>query len=228
MSGPLGALVAGHCVADFVLQSGRMVQRKRDSVKWQLAHAGVVWFAHAVTLLVWSPGWGVLRWASIAALAHLGTDLAKSAADKRWPAQGGWWFALDQALHLGALVGIAVLAPETGSEVASTWMWLVSAYAFNVHGGGAIVALGLGERGEVEPASGAGYGQRIGVLERMILLTLVLRGEWAGIGFVLTAKSVARFKRLETDQGFAERYLVGTLTSVLVAGATGLALLELL
>ncbi len=85
----------------------------------------------------------------------------------------------------------------------------------------------IGERAQ-DNSPAAAYGRRIGVLERMILLTLVLHEQWAGIGFVLTAKSVARFKRLEEDQVFAERYLVGTLTSVIVAGATGLGLLEVL
>ena len=48
------------------------------------------------------------------------------------------------------------------------------------------------------------------------MAALVLGGYGGAIGFVLTAKSVARFKRFE-DQGFAERYLVGTLLSVSIA-----------
>ena len=35
------------------------------------------------------------------------------------------------------------------------------------------------------------------------------------IGFVLTAKSIARFKQME-DKNFAEKYLIGTLTSFLI------------
>lgn len=62
----------------------------------------------------------------------------------------------------------------------------------------------------------------------MVVLTLVLVNQWSAIGFVLTAKSVARFRKLEHDQTFAERYLVGTLTSVIVAGASGLLLREIL
>lgn len=61
-----------------------------------------------------------------------------------------------------------------------------------------------------------GSGYLIGVLERVILLTLGLMGQVGAIGFVLTAKSLARFKQLEV-KGFAEKYLVGTLLSMGIA-----------
>ena len=41
-------------------------------------------------------------------------------------------------------------------------------------------------------------------------------GQLGAIGFVLAAKSLARFKQLD-DRDFAEKYLVGTLLSVLIA-----------
>ncbi|UWG96381.1 DUF3307 domain-containing protein [Dehalobacter sp. DCM] len=59
-------------------------------------------------------------------------------------------------------------------------------------------------------------GYLIGVLERIILLTLGLNGQMAAFGFVLAAKSLARFKQLE-DKDFAEKYLVGTLLSSAVS-----------
>ena len=55
------------------------------------------------------------------------------------------------------------------------------------------------------------------------MLGLVYAGEWGAVGLVLTAKSVARFKKLD-DQDFAELYLVGTMTSVLIAMVSGLGL----
>ena len=65
-------------------------------------------------------------------------------------------------------------------------------------------------------------GRTIGVLERFILLTLVILGQWGALGFVIAAKSIARFKDLD-QRDFSERYLIGTLTSVAVAIASGLA-----
>lgn len=59
-------------------------------------------------------------------------------------------------------------------------------------------------------------GYFIGVLEREIIFILGLLGQYGAIGFVLTAKSLARYKQLE-EKNFAEKYLVGTLISALAA-----------
>ncbi|AVQ21549.1 hypothetical protein A2U14_02970 [Fusobacterium necrophorum subsp. funduliforme] len=60
----------------------------------------------------------------------------------------------------------------------------------------------------------------IGKLERALIVILLLQNQYEAIGFVLAAKSIARFRQLD-DKEFAEKYLVGTLASVLLAlGAT--------
>ncbi|HHY48056.1 MAG TPA: DUF3307 domain-containing protein [Firmicutes bacterium] len=63
-------------------------------------------------------------------------------------------------------------------------------------------------------------GRYIGMLERAILTAFVACGAYHAVGFVIAAKSVARFKDLE-DRGFAEYYLVGTLTSSCIAVVAG-------
>jgi hypothetical protein len=73
----------------------------------------------------------------------------------------------------------------------------------------------------------AGTGHLIGALERFLALTLALLGQWGALGFIVAAKSIARFKELE-DRRFAEYYLVGTLTSIIVATTTGLLVRALL
>jgi len=70
---------------------------------------------------------------------------------------------------------------------------------------------------------GPGVGKIIGKLERVIISTLNLFNQPGAVGFVLTAKSIARYKQLE-DQGFAERYLVGTLLSASIALITAIIL----
>ena len=65
-------------------------------------------------------------------------------------------------------------------------------------------------------ASPARIGATIGVLERLIVCSLVLAGAYAAIGLVIAAKTLARFKQLD-DRQFAEYYLLGTLASVAVA-----------
>jgi len=61
-----------------------------------------------------------------------------------------------------------------------------------------------------------GVGRKIGKVERAIILTLALLGEFGAISFVFVAKSMARFEQLKKRQ-FAEYYLLGTLLSILFA-----------
>ncbi len=70
-------------------------------------------------------------------------------------------------------------------------------------------------------ASPARVGATIGILERLLIVTFVITGSEAAIGFVVAAKTLARFRQLD-DRDFAEYYLLGTLASVAVALATGL------
>ena len=70
-------------------------------------------------------------------------------------------------------------------------------------------------------------GNIIGKLERIIIAILLLNNQFGVMGFVLTAKSIARFKQME-NKDFAEKYLIGTLTSFLIALISVLILKELL
>jgi hypothetical protein len=64
-------------------------------------------------------------------------------------------------------------------------------------------------------ASPLKIGATIGILERLLIVIFVLSGAVAAIGFVVAAKTLARFKQLD-DRDFAEYYLLGTLASVSV------------
>ncbi|MHA1993243.1 MAG: hypothetical protein ACW97Z_01755 [Candidatus Hodarchaeales archaeon] len=62
----------------------------------------------------------------------------------------------------------------------------------------------------------SGAGKKIGQVERAIILTFALMGEFGTISFVFVAKSMARFEQLKERQ-FAEYYLLGTLLSIFFA-----------
>jgi hypothetical protein len=70
-------------------------------------------------------------------------------------------------------------------------------------------------------------GRAIGALERALTLTLVLLGEYSAVGWIIAAKSLARFRALE-DREFAEYFLIGTLASFLLAMVTGVGIRLLL
>jgi len=241
-------LLAGHFLADFLFQTRAAVEAKRRGIGYA-GHGVVVLGAHLLALLplLSLPVAGV---ASGIALVHVGVDRVKTAATRERPARLSA-FLLDQAVHVAVVVGGWLLLVGTGSLPAVRWLseaqlgdWtavvgLAAAFAFNATGGSAVVEGvldflprgpepgGSGSRGGAAPGAGAGgyagAGRLIGMLERTLMLFLVLYGQWAAAVLLLTAKSIARFEELK-ERRFAEYYLVGTLTSLLVATVIGLAL----
>lgn len=59
-------------------------------------------------------------------------------------------------------------------------------------------------------------GRIIGILERIIMYSMIITGSAGSIGFVLAAKAFTRFRELD-ERSFAEYILVGTLFSTLYA-----------
>lgn len=232
----LAFLVAGHMIGDFVLQTRRMALGKGQP-RWLLAHASAVTAAHVICLLpVWS-GSVILVALGIGVLHGL-VDGAKArmlrGRDERF-----WPFAVDQLVHLLILLGAALLLsrlplrpwfPELAALPGGAYLaWFVAAYAFNVNGSSSLVRAVLRRFTPPEAADGEqpGAGRVIGVLERLVTLTLVLLDQWGALGFVLAAKSIARFKDLDQRLS-AEYYLIGTLMSLALAVASALLLRLLL
>lgn len=58
-------------------------------------------------------------------------------------------------------------------------------------------------------------GAIIGFLERLIIAVFIYFKQYSAIGFILTAKSVARYNAISEKPKFAEYYLIGTLFSTL-------------
>lgn len=230
----LALLLAGHVAGDFLLQTGAMVARKGSNLSWLLLHAGVVTAAHAVLLLPF------LSFECIPLLLFLGAGhvlfdrLKSNARGDRLR-----WFGLDQGLHLAVLLGVwgiwlAWLGAEPWLEMSRDTVQVLTAaavvgaaYVFNGQGGSAVVGGLLSRyqfaitRSPEEMGKEMSRGRVIGVLERMIVLSLVLTDQWGALGLVFAGKSIARFRDLES-RAFCEYYLIGTLSSMLVAIASGL------
>ncbi len=113
------------------------------------------------------------------------------------------------SIRLGPLHGSVAAESEPGADA----------------GADGSVATGAGDQaGASAPLPAvlhARVGATIGVLERILIVVFVLTGSEVAIGFVVAAKTLARFRQLD-DREFAEYYLLGTLASVAVAIVTGL------
>jgi hypothetical protein len=67
-------------------------------------------------------------------------------------------------------------------------------------------------------------GRLIGNLERIVLTIVVAAGSYSALGFLVAAKGLVRFEEFEKSREFTEYFLVGSLSSVLVALCAGLIL----
>ena len=233
-------LVVAHVVGDFLLQDERMAEAKKRRWSVLLLHGLLVLMAHAALLAPFlNPGLA----AGLVALAvvHVALDAARGRVPEPRGASLAAFFA-DQVLHIvaafalwrvlvstEALGGVRWFVGGDWVEGYARWSAVAAAYVFNTAGGTRIVR-GVLERFPKAVPSGAdeaggeyAMGRVIGCLERYIALTLVLFGQWAALGFILVAKSIARFPefRKRSDKDFAEYYLIGTLTSILVAMLSG-------
>ena len=64
-------------------------------------------------------------------------------------------------------------------------------------------------------------GKYIGNLERLLVFAVVLLGSYETIGFIIAGKGLIRAKEFE-NRDFAEYFLIGTLSSTIVAVGVGL------
>ncbi len=69
-------------------------------------------------------------------------------------------------------------------------------------------------------------GRYIGWLERVLIITFILVGNYNGIGFILAAKGILRFGEIKesSDRKFAEYVILGTLLSFSISFLLGLAM----
>jgi hypothetical protein len=157
-----------------------------------------------------------------------------------WPGQSdghrrGRELLLVEALIVAAAIGIGVGLDKLVVPRAVGLWWgraglIATAYLYVCGRGITLVRAVLDlpplqMRRDEDRAAGAidiARGRTIGALERAIGLSLVLLGEYGALGLIVAAKSLARFKALE-DREFAEYFLIGTLTSLLLALLGGVA-----
>jgi hypothetical protein len=64
----------------------------------------------------------------------------------------------------------------------------------------------------------------IGNLERIVLTIVVAAGSYAALAFLVAAKGVVRADEFEKNRDFTEYFLIGSLSSVLVALVAGIVL----
>lgn len=232
-------LLLGHIIADFYLQPHGWIMSK---VKYKaksiglLKHMGVHTIITSIALLI---GYGsyhnnLLIALCVIVLTHYAIDI--------WKTYMGFttkFFVLDQLGHFVILalaslwlsnIDIVALNTIVADKFESKYILWVIAYALAYKPLSILIQLILRPyTDQMNPDNNKGLqtaGEHIGALERILVITFVLLGQYAGIGFLLAAKSVFRFgdMRREQDRKLTEYIMLGTLLSFTSALLVGLLL----
>lgn len=243
--------LSAHYLGDFLLQNTHLVAAKIAGRIWaHLKHGLLItlltWLAtHCYGLKAAS------FYALLVGVAHLLIDSGKSVLERgRTAGTKLLLFLLDQGLHLLVLFALIPLFPSADPDpkviafyqslrpavpvFALTTpapcaflslekvLWVIVTYLAAVFGGAVLtnrILAWLTEDTQEEKTRR--LSSAIGVMERLILITLVVADAVSAIGFVLAAKSLARYQELN-KRDFAEYYLVGTLASFSLSLFAGL------
>lgn len=236
-------ILLGHIIGDFYVQTDKMAEKKKKSIKYMLIHCLIYAIVMGVCFYILSGNVGcILMISGFVFLSHLIIDLLKSECDRKTVKYEYMIFLVDQIIHIMVLLlGSYIVEQRFSFQMENELM--INGIKMNMRNC-VVVALTalvcwkpaaifislvfkmipetieqanqiMNVKGKIEN-EGAKIGSWIGILEREIILMLGLMGQFSAIGFVLTAKSLARFKQLE-NKSFAEKYLVGTLLSALIA-----------
>ncbi len=241
------ALLASHLLADFPLQSDALNQRKRKSKLAVAWHAAL----HALLTYAILGIWNCWQVPIAIFLAHGLIDFLRPVLLRivklfgRWPTNSGhelYLFGLDQLLHIAVLVVLTLCFrtypwPGTfwptlcGATTYVTTLWFVCGLVSSVWVGSVVVGImiypyhrqSVSENSLETGRPGlANAGRTIGRLERFLIFVLALAGQYTTIGFLITAKSILRYREV-TDSGDSqsadtrkepEYVLIGTLLSI--------------
>ena len=226
----------GHVLGEFYFQTDKLAIDKDKSITKLLLHCLIYLIAMILTILpVFSIN--LLKSVLVISITHLIIDFAKFLIKKKININDKLdliLYFIDQTLHFIAIfivVGIMYYKSEhityikffqyllnnitLSSEQIFSWILniLIIINPISI----TIKKVLYPYRAKEEEVSGyPNAGALIGKLERCIILLFLSIGQYSAIGFVLTAKSIARYNKIVDEPKFSEYYLLGTLLSVLL------------
>lgn len=225
--------ITTHVLGDFYLQTKAMAENKKQKYSAVFRHC----LLYAIPLVVLAVYWSVqaLVLAIVLWALHYIIDSFKFFWMKHNPATPEpVTYGLDQTLHVllilitiycVKLLGYPFALPSAvdslpmplpgGSSTVVQWLLLFLLIGKPANISIKVMTLKYKPQDDDAPSAKKNAGAFIGTLERLLIALLLCVSQYAAIGLVLTAKSVARYEKLK-DKVFAEYYLLGTLLSTLL------------
>lgn len=235
-------LLLAHIVGEFYVLNSKTFKKEENSLKTLLIHS----LSYYVTMLIIAIPvitLEIIIVVSVTSIVHMIIELLnfyycrKVLNCKKWSLvkERNIFFVI-QALHLASLIIISYIAVINKIELKGLKIitkffdtvglsevvfisWLVTLLLIHKPANIAIskfLALYKPRETNLDIQKDNNAGRFIGTVERIIMVIFISLHEFAAIGLVLTAKSIARYDRISRDKDFAEYYLLGTLISVAI------------
>ena len=237
-------LISIHLLADFLFQTSAYSEKKRKKLNPLLLHCFIYFIIFEIVLLPILQFKKVFLLGVIISVLHFLIIFTKNKLEKSFPQRRLqiWIFSINQLIHFALLIGMNYIfnlensvsnlyINLQGYENFKTIILYISVFSIIFEPASVFIRKLFTSispktylKANLEELKA---GNIIGKLERIIIAILLLNNQFGVIGFVLTAKSIARFKQME-NRDFAEKYLIGTLTSFLIVLTTVLILKGLL
>ena len=240
----IAILISIHLLADFLFQTSIYSEKKRKILKPLLLHCFIYFIIFIAILSAIFEVKKIILFSFIISASHFLINLIKNKLEKIFPQRRLQllFFSFNQLIHFVTIIGfyyILNLENFTSQlyidlkdcEHFKTFILYIMVFSIILDPASVLIRkLFISISPKTYPkdySEELKAGNIIGKLERTIIAILLLNNQFGLIGFVLTAKSIARFKQME-DKNFAEKYLIGTLTSFLIVLTTVLILKGLL
>ena len=225
-------LISVHLLVDFLFQISAYSEKKRKILKPLLLHCLIYFIVFEIVLLPILQFKKAILLGMIISTCHFLINFTKNKLEKSFPQRRLqiWIFSINQLIHFFIIIAMYfILNLENsvsnlyinlqGYENFKTIILYISVFSIIFEPASVFIRkLFTSISPKTYPKANLEElkaGNIIGKLERIIIAILLLNNQFGVIGFVLTAKSIARFKQME-NRDFAEKYLIGTLTSFLI------------
>ena len=226
----LTKLILAHLLTDFVLQPFAWIE-SRNRLHFRSPHLYLHGALTAVVALLFI---GFNHWlvALVIFISHTAIDGWKSYQGDKVKS-----FLIDQSLHLLIILGCWYVSFLNTADVNAAWhaintknVWIrITAFVFVSQPSSIIIGqLTKKWRSQIQNSDSLGdAGKWIGIIERIIILSLVLNQQYASVGLLLTAKGLLRFNEPNRQEVKTEYLLIGTLMSFGLAALIGIITVQL-
>ena len=240
-------MMLGHVLGDFYFQTDKITSDKDEKIKGVIVHA-VEYFVSVLVVTLPVINFEMFIMALCMSVVHFVIEIIKYILlKKKKIKKSGRLFVGNQILHLISIFILSYILYCQNIQMAHFRIireigmafginfemiakWMLAILVLHTPSNILIQSLLSGYKPKKDNGNlievDNKVGRKIGTIERLIMLMFISMDQYAAMGLVLTAKSIARYDKIAKNEKFAEYYLLGTLLSTACVVACKMVILK--